>query len=376
MVGRPQATSTSSLFVTALSGGGGGFPVGGSNNGANPNALLLDRFHVVCPADPSCVTYFDGGAVQSVVNPQQQQQQQQPNENNNKDQTKWIWAAVYRSNHNQPSVLVRDSLWQSMKLATTTNADINNNNNNNNYNFNNRKDNHYENLMIQSPWLAGGGGGSSSLQQQQQKKPVALACLRPSSDFDDCVVLDHWRCVLPKEQMDPNCDGGSEHVEALSVALDELLLQHFSFQQQQQKQKQRRHEQEQEQQQRRFQATIRVKGTLVSARVLEQRGFVPVQSLQRDMATHVSPPSVDAWLERYAQRAVATHSVTAQARQRALSLVSLLGKLYSNNAAAQSSSATDQDKARKEDKDDKDNNDNDNDNGTDYDPWANVHLML
>jgi hypothetical protein len=37
-----------------------------------------------------------------------------------------------------------------------------------------------------------------------------------------------------------------------------------------------------------FEGTLRTKATLYSGKILEQRGFGPVEELSKDMATHIS----------------------------------------------------------------------------------------
>jgi hypothetical protein len=118
------------------------------------------------------------------------------------------------------------------------------------------------------------------------------------------------RCALKKENTDPTCDGNSEHNEAIATAIDALLEHYLGFCE-------------------RFDSAIRTKATIFSASLLEERGFEPVRTLERDMATHVS--SLDACMERYAARSVTTIARSPGARQRALSIVSLLGQLNREN---------------------------------------------
>jgi hypothetical protein len=185
---------------------------------------------------------------------------------------------VHRSNNNSPFVLIRDEFSHAMRSATGA--------------FNSASDNP---KGLESPL--------------QAKAPVAVARLRPSNDnYFGSYVMDSMRCILKKENMDPACDGGSEHCEALSIAIDTLLQQHLS------------------QTTSDFQGKIRTKATLMSGPLLEDRGFEPVTTMQKDMASHVS--SLDACLEKYAERSISTSVAKSPgSRQRALEIVSLLGRL-------------------------------------------------
>jgi len=135
------------------------------------------------------------------------------------------------------------------------------------------------------------------------QSPVAIARLLRNED--ESYVLDCLRCSLRKEKMDASCDGGSEHCEALSVAID-ALVEHYCT-----------HHTA-------FDGIIRTKATLMSAPLLEARGFVPVTKLSLDMASHTS--CLDACLSEYAKRSVST-SLGPAARESAMSIVSRLGML-------------------------------------------------
>jgi len=279
-------------FVSSLS-------TPGDKSASLPN--LFDRFRVMCPASTGCITKYD-----SKIDLSSQSE-------------KAFWAAVYRSNNNQPSVFVKDEFLQSMRLAVdsavSTSASSNTESNNED--------------LIETPM---------SLQ-----KPVAIACLRPSEDYEGNWVLDTMRCDLKKENTDASCDGGSEHTEAVSAAIDALLLQYLVS--------------NDDITNVRFERVIRTKGTLVSGILLEERGFVPIESLSRDMATHVS--SLDTSLEKYADRAINTKSPAA--RERALSILSHLGRLdrEADIKAAQEIEST--------------NGDSTDD---DYDPWASFNSIM
>eukprot|EP00980_Cylindrotheca_fusiformis_P030003 scaffold24174_cov117-Cylindrotheca_fusiformis.AAC.4 len=289
------------LFLPVFSA----FSTPSSSSGSGGDAagfFKLDRFRPSCPADITSIRQFDRDLVTSEDN--------------------GIWVAVYRSNNNKPSVFVRDEFFHAMSDAISD---------------------------------ARSSGKSQQRQQQQQtqqvdssklstpmalEKPVAVARLRPSDDFENKWILDSMRCHLKKEEMDKSCDGGSEFVEALSVCVDSLLLHHLK-----------------ENQTGTFEGSIRTKATLFSNKILEERGFSPVEELSRDMASHVS--SYETCMESYASR-TCSKSVNPGGRDRALQMVSLLGKLDEEAEM----------KAKKE------ADENDEDNKDDYDPWANIKMQI
>lgn len=267
----------------------------------------MDRFLPSCPADESCIRNFDPNLLL---------------EDGDEDNRKGTWVAVYRSNNNKPSVFVRDEFFSAMGEATSSNSattSIATNNNNEN-----------DSSKISTPMAL--------------EKPVAVARLIPSSDFENKWVLDSMRCLLKKEDQDDTCDGGSEFVEALSVCVDSLLLHHL-----------------QENKMIAFEGSIRTKATLYSNKILEARGFRPVEELSKDMATHIS--QYDAVLDSYAQRTASTN-LNPGARDRALQMVSLLGKLDEE---------LERDVQKKSDSSSASNNADDPD---DYDPWANVKMQI
>lgn len=197
---------------------------------------------------------------------------------------------------------------------------------------------------------------------KSSQKPVAVAQLRPSEDFGSGVwILDSWRCALKKEDVDPNCDGGSEYLEALSVAVDSLLLQYLkSISSSGVVQ-----EQEQPKPQATFDGTIRTKATLFSNDLLTTRGFQEVDTLSRDMATHVS--NLNDCLDKFAARSVDT-TLNPAARERALQIVSLLSPLLAeqdaqkDNEEAEASATT----IAASDEDGDDMND----------PWAGIKMQI
>lgn len=280
----PPPSSSSS------SAGGGGF-------------FKLDRFSPSCPADESCIRQFDPNLIDA-------------NDNG-------IWVAVYRSNNNKPSVFVRDEFFSAMSEATNTDASSNRS-----------PQDQVDSSKISTPMAL--------------EKPVAVARLIPSADYESKWVLDSMRCLLKKEDQDDTCDGGSEFVEALSVCVDSLLLHHLK--------------ENTNTAGSAFEGYIRTKATLYSNKILEERGFSPVEELSKDFATHIS--QYDACMESYALRTASTN-LNPGARDRALQMVSLLGKL-DEELERQAQRKDDTKSAANNDADDED----------DYDPWANVKMQI
>jgi hypothetical protein len=291
-------SSLLSILLLAISIAAFSTPSSSSGGGDTAGFFKLDRFRLSCPADISCIQQFDPALVES--------------------EAEGIWVAVYRSNNNKPSVFVRDEFFHAMSAATSE-AD----------------------------------SSQAQTQQQQQQvdtsklstpmaleKPVAVARLVPSVDVEHKWVLDSLRCHLKKEDLDESCDGGSEFVEALSVCVDSLLMYHLK-----------------EHQTVSFEGSIRTKATLYSNKILEDRGFSPVEKISKDMSTHIS--RYDACLQSYTSRACST-SLNPGGRDRALQMVSFLGKLDEEVEM----------KAKEMEA-----NENNNDDQDDYDPWANVKMQ-
>jgi len=237
-----------------------------------------------------------------------------------------VWAAVYRSNNNLPTVLLKDDFLNSMRIATNGGSDsssITSLSNNNNM---------IENTLV------------------RQETPVAVARLRPSTDYSNKFVLDTMRCWLKKEDLNQDCDGGSEHKEALSVAIDALLLHYL---------------QEQTdtvtatKQAPVFEQVIRTKATLVSGQLLEERGFQQVTELAKDMATHTS--SLEDCLEKYADRTLQA-PMKSSTQSIALKILSKLGLL---DRAVELEAASREEVSNNED-----------DSDDDYDPWAGIKQFI
>jgi hypothetical protein len=325
--------------------------------------LLLDRFTPKCPADLDDIRKFDPSLVRlgtssdeiSLLLP-----------SSRSDDEYWVavhrspsWPDVSSSNNNQHTTTKpispygRDEFLMAMRSATDR-----------------KVDDAAIRVMPSTKDEAGGENGSSSNYASAAVAlgaPVAVARLyRPKTtnnnknnnndddddddiDYADHYLLDSMRCVLRKEETDASCDGSSEHAEALCVAIDTLLEYYLES-------LMRRDQ---------FEGAIRTKATLVAAPLLESRGFVPVQTLRSDMASHVS--SLDQCLSCYAERAVAvtSQSTTPAARQRAINIVARLGRI---------DRASDlRERQRLDQEAEKDSKGGDAD---DYDPWRSMRRYI
>ena len=268
----------------------------------------LERFYVICPADRSIVSRFD---------PTLEIHESQADSIGDEEET---WAAVYRCSVNLPSALALD------KYFKTT------------------ADSFYE-VKQQT---------TSSRMIETTQAPVAIGRLRKSELHPGRQwVMDFLRCSLKKENLNPDCDGGSEHAEAVSACVDELLLYHLKLA---------------SNKRRTFDGSIRCKATLVSGPILEKRGFTPVEELSRDMATHLS--SLEGALESYATRVSEVGGVVwnsgAGIRDRTLQIVSLLGSL-DREEERNASIGTAAEISRQDDDDDSD---------ITYDPWAAIRKYI
>lgn len=256
---------------------------------------FTDRFRAKCPADINSVNQFDPSLTV-----------------NGNDEA---WVAVYRSSNNLPSVLLQDDFRNAMRIATSVQTDGTSQSTSVDYEYSR----HIE---------IGAANSDSSSTGVKAKIPIAVAKIAPSSVVEGKYVISEMRCSLKKEDQNKDCDGNSEHCEAISICIDELIIHHLS-------------------EGKPFDNSIRVKATLVSGKLLEERGFQEIDEMSKDMATHIS--SLDSCLIKYAERAVASVSKNPGARERALKIVQLLGK---------------------EDPKEKDGDDDDGSEPEYVDPWA------
>jgi len=278
----------------------------------------FDRFRAMCPASSASVALFDpslvgGGTKDDAEN----------------DET---FVAVYRSANNLPSVIMRDEMFASMRIATTAVAGE-------------------PADGIETKASEGSSEGNSS--GVEAPVPLAVGRLRPSPDFQGSFVIDDLRCSLKKEDTNPDCDGGSEHTEALGVCIDELILHRLRM-------ATGDNDAAAGSSGASFDGALRCKATLVSSPLLGDRGFEEIDEfpLPSDMATHVS--SLDACMDRYADRVVGAGAKNIGARERALKILSLLGQL----------NREEEKKAKKKQEEEKGDESGDDE----YDPWANVNL--
>jgi len=303
----------SSLDDVQAFSAGKGFGNNSSSSPSNKSFIGADRFKSICPAAPETIKKFDATLI---------------NEDEDGSSDKDTWVAVYRSKNNLPSVFVRDSFFDAMAVATTA------------------QDGDSQTL-VSSTTQEGIGVISGNLQDE---KPVAVARLTASKDGANISIIDSMRCTLKKENTNPDCDGGSEHCEAIGVCIDELVisyLQNYLETESNTVGEQTLH----------FDGGIRFRGTLFSGKLLEARGFREASQLSADMHSHES--DFDGALTKYAERSTSTDvSKSPGARDRSLKIVSLLSKI-------------DRDEDKK-----KDGEDEEEEEDSDYDPWASVKRYL
>jgi hypothetical protein len=233
--------------------------------GNDGSLRIVDKFETNCPADSTAIQLFDPSLTFDT-------------------KMEATWVAVYRSANNKPSVFAKDDFFRAMNYATSKPIE---------------------------PFIIQGIEKTQNGKLLATEPPVAIARIVKSDNLPGTWILDTMRCVLKKESLNSDCDGGSEHTEALGAAIDTILIQHL--------------QNNRENEEFIFEGTIRTKATLVSAPLLESRGFQEISTLSRDMTTHVC--SLDNCLDRYASRAVSSDAKGSGARERALQIVSLLGRI-------------------------------------------------
>jgi len=280
------------LCNPTVSGAFAGINNGGGASSQQPAFMLSDRFKATCPAELGSIYEFDPNLVQRISS----------DDNENDESNDVTWVAVFRSSNNLPSVLIKDDFLNAMRIATTVQTDAATTSNKPN-----------DKIEVSSSESSAGGptttdenGTITTTTGVKTPKPVAIAKLSPSTIIPNRWIIESMRCNLKKEDTDSTCDGQSEHTEALSICIDELILHHLNSG-------------------RGFNGAIRTKATLVSGILLEERGFEEVTELRKDMATHVS--CLDGSMERYAERVVTTAAKSSGSRDRALEILSCLGRL-------------------------------------------------
>ncbi|KAL3789020.1 LOW QUALITY PROTEIN: hypothetical protein HJC23_008167 [Cyclotella cryptica] len=197
-------------------------------------------------------------------------------------------------------------------------------------------------FLLRRHWLLAPG----FLYQRGQRDPPSPWQLldRPSlQTIPTFSIIDSMRCTLKKEDTNPDCNGGSEHAEAIRVCIDELVL--YFLQQYILSESPKNNNV-------RFDGSIRFRGTLVSGKLLEARGFREVSVLSSDMHSYES--DYIGALTKYADCSTSKETAkNPESRERVLTIVIDLGRF---------------------DREDEINRveENDDNKGDDFDPWASV----
>jgi hypothetical protein len=279
--------------------------------GASSSLSLFDRFRASCPADIASIRQFEPSLI-------------------SEEDDNGIWVAVYRSSNNLPSVFMKDDFLNAMRIATSVQGGSEQGSESSSFSVSTSSSSS-EKIEVTSQGSSSSSGGENGF--PGRNIPVAVARLAKSTEFENCFVLDSMRCALKKEDTSPDCDGGSEHAEAIGVCIDELIKYHIGTKN-------------------RFDGALRCKATLVSSKLLEDRGFGEVTDMCGDMASHVS--SFDGSMSCYANRIVDTRAKNVGARDRSLQILGLLGPRNEGILAQP----------------DEISKSNNNDDDEDYDPWG------
>ena len=334
---RKTALSTILLNVAATATTTAAFSAGkgfGSSPQSSNAFVSFDRFRASCPAPIDSIRQFD----QSLI-------KVDDNIGNEDD----VWVAVYRSANNLPSVFVRDAFFDAMRISTTQGGQ-------------------QINVLRDVPRPAGDAEtlvSSSSKEvsiispdnDNSDEKPVAVArlCKDEKSAF---YIIDSMRCILKKENTDADCDGGSEHAEAIGVCIDELVLSYLQLYLENEGDSGGKNNDMT------FDGGIHFRGTLVSGTLLDSRGFREVTELSADMHSHES--DYDGALAKYAERSTSKEvAKNPGARDRALKIVSCLGRIDRDE---------DMKRAGRDVKEE--DGDDDGEDESDFDPWASVKRYL
>jgi hypothetical protein len=158
---------------------------------STPSLVAFDRFCASCPSDLDAIRRFDPTLVF----------------NNFDGEDKWV--AMFRTANNLPSVFVRDSFFDAMTSATKSLSSSSRDN---------------------ASSITGGSSGAMIVANRDESQtPVAIARLRIgdgdiSNSSSSYYIMDAMRCSIRKEDTNLDCDGGSEHSEALGVCIDEIVL--------------------------------------------------------------------------------------------------------------------------------------------------------
>ncbi|OEU14834.1 hypothetical protein FRACYDRAFT_241391 [Fragilariopsis cylindrus CCMP1102] len=324
----------------------------------------FDRFKSVCLTDKkkreSVIKEFGDESLLSSLG---LHSQNVDDDNDNDNANDELWAAVYRSNNNKPSVIVRDDFFRAMNDATTTTKSSADDN-----------DDAMNNVSTISPSNTATflSDTMPDLLQIPSSKPVAIARLIRTNNKDS-YLLDNLRCSLKKEDQDSNCDGGSEYLEALACAVDTLLLNHL--QKLLSSSSSTNTPQENDDVPIIFKdGSIRTKATLFNSKLFEQRGFIPIETLSRDMATHVS--NYESCSNSYTERASSGEQSTTTTTTTTNSGIGFgqKQKQSDDDGDAVSNPKNIASDERNTNKTDDDDNNKDDEEEDEYDPWATMYV--
>jgi len=168
--------------------------MGAAMNLMSSDSNKLDRFRsvfLVGTESKAAITEFDDVLWSSLYD-------NNDNESNEKED---LWVAVYRSNNNKPSVIVRDDFFRAMNDATTASDDAGKTTDSDDADT---KDSN-NNISTVSSAASFLSDTMPSMLQVPSTKPVAIARLQKSdnNDNDDNVyLLGHLRCSLKKEDQE------------------------------------------------------------------------------------------------------------------------------------------------------------------------------
>jgi hypothetical protein len=316
----------------------------GASGGIGP--ISLDRFRATCPADLDAVRRFDPSLLDNGGG-----RKTDDDDDDDDDDDEDVWVAVYRSANNLPNVFVRDAFFDAMRASTASSGGVA------------ILGGDSETLVSTPPSSSsvGGGGGAGVMMisngSDDGETPVAVARLGKESHY----IIDSMRCALRKEETDPDCDGGSEHAEAIGVCIDELVLAYLRGHSEMTEKKVRMS----------FDGGMHFRGTLVSGKLLDSRGFREVDELSADMHSHES--DYDGALDRYSERSTSVDvSRYPGARDRALRIVSYLGRMDREEDEKRRGGGRGGAAGGGERGGDAEAGDDDGGGESDFDPWASV----
>lgn len=202
-------------------------------------------------------------------------------------------------------------------------------------------------------------------------------------------MIDSMRCTLKKENIDPDCDGGSEHAEAVGICIDELVLSYLRryYSEMENKTTKKNNERGSTDENvddasegrssptiMSFDGGIRFRGTLVSGKLLDSRGFREATELSSDMHSHES--DLDGAMQMYAQRSTSSR-LGDSARDRAIQIVSFLGRLdrAEDRRRGKGGGGGGGNEGLTTSQEENDNRENDDGEGG-FDPWASVKKFI